>query len=107
MSEAKLRALQDPEKRERVSKAASATLKAWHSEREPAPSGRRARALSDPRTVRRGLLWKVPATRREEYIRLQHVHRMTAQQAYDAIIEDELKQVRRRMGLARDPNLRA
>lgn len=107
MSEAKLRALQDPDKRARVTEAAATTLRRWHAD-QPTKSGKpRVRALSDERKVRRGLLWKVPAARREEYIRMQHCARMTAQEAYDLIIADEVKQVHRRMGVAQNPDLSA
>ena len=102
MSEAKKRALQDPEKRARVAAAASETLKKWHREQPKTPEKPRVRSLSDERKVHRGLLWKVPAARREEYIRLRTSGKMTAQEAYDLIVEDEVLKVRRRMGVAQE-----
>lgn len=95
MSAAKKRAMQDPEKRARVSQAAAETLRQWHRDRR-----------TDPKPYRpRGNVAKVPASRRDEYASLRR--EFGPDEALRIILDDEVKQVHRRMGLAQDKDLSA
>lgn len=92
MSAVKISALQDAEKRKRVADAARKNL----------ILARAAINHGSQRRVR-GFLGKVPESRRAEYLRLRKSGRMSAEEAYRMIEDDERQKVKRRMGLASEP----
>ncbi len=86
-SEAKKRALQDPEKRARVVAGAMRTLEAIH-----ARGGHKIK----PKMPGRGFLYRVPPERRDEFRHMSKVQKLGAAEAFRIIDEDERQKVRRK-----------